>query len=120
MLLSTLGLLSLLAAAPADSLTGAWQVKGDVVGNAIDHVCTFQQSGTALTGSCAQGGAALPLKGEVKEGKVTFQYASEYDGQAITVVFSGTLVSATELKGIINVQPFDVGGEFTAAPAPKP
>ena len=115
-MLLTMGLLSLLQLAPADSLSGTWQVKGDVVGNAIDHPCTFQQSGTALSGSCAEG--ALPIKGEVKEGKVTFQYASVYDGQAITVVFSGTLVSATELKGTINVQPFDVGGEFTAAPAP--
>ena len=68
----------------------------------------------------AQGGAALPLKGEVKEGKVTFQYASEYDGQAITVVYTGTFATATELKGTIDVQPFGVGGEFTAAPAPWP
>ena len=120
MLLTTLGLLSVLTAAPADTLTGAWHVKGDVVGNAIDHVCTFQQSGTALTGSCAQGGAALPLKGEVKEGRVTFQYASEYDGQAITVVYTGSFASTTELKGTIDVQPFGVGGAFTAAPAPKP
>ena len=120
MMLTTLGLLSLLNLAPADSLTGTWQVKGDVVGNAIDHPCTFQQSGTALTGSCVQSGVSFPIKGEVKDGRVTFQYTSDYDGQAITIVFSGTLASATELKGTINVQPFDVGGEFTAAPAPKP
>ena len=117
-MLLQLALLSALQLAPADSISGTWQVKGDVVGNAIDHPCTFQQSGTALTGSCGSGETALPLEGEVKDGKVTFRYASQYDGQAITVVFSGTLVSATELKGTINVQPFDVGGEFTAAPAP--
>ena len=116
-MLLELALVSALQLAPADSISGTWQVKGDVVGNAIDHPCTFRQAGAVLTGSCGEG-AALPIKGEVKDGRITFQYASVYDGQAITVVFSGTLASATSLKGAINVQPFDVGGEFTATPVP--
>jgi hypothetical protein len=119
-MLLTLTLLSLLHLAPAaDSLSGAWQIRGDIVGNPLNQVCTFKQSGTDLAGSCtSDGGPAVEIKGEVKEGKVTFGYASDYEGQAISITYSGALVSATELKGTIEVQPFGVGGEFTAAPVP--
>lgn len=120
-MLSTLGLLTVLQLAPAaDSLTGSWQINGEIVGNPVNQVCTFRQSGTALSGSCtsAEGGAPVEIKGEVKEGRVTFTYAGAYDGQAISVTYSGTLVTPTELKGAITVHPFDVAGEFTATPVP--
>jgi hypothetical protein len=118
-MLFTLSLLTLLNFAPAaDSLNGAWQISGDVIGNPINQLCNFKQTGTALAGSCAmEGGAAVEIKGEVKEDKVTFSYGSEYDGQAITIVYTGTLTGA-ELKGTLSVQPFDVGGEFTGKPVP--
>jgi hypothetical protein len=118
MLLNLIALV-LLQAAPAD-ITGTWQIKGDIMGSPLNTVCALKQDGTAITGTCQiEGAAAADVKGEVKDGKVTFQHGGDYEGQALTVVYSGTLVSPTELKGTIMVNPFDVGGEFTATPAPK-
>jgi hypothetical protein len=115
-MLNTLALLTVMtAAAPADSVTGNWRVTADVMGNAMTSVCTFAQEGTALTGSCSgAGGGRQEVTGQVAEGKVTFQYRAEYEGQPLTVVYSGALNSPTEFRGTMLVQPFDVGGAFTA------
>lgn len=119
-MLLTLTLLSALQLAPADTLTGRWQITGDVVGNPLDQVCTFQQAGTTLTGSCTSaGGPAVEVTGEVRDGAVTFQHGGEYDGQPLTVIYSGNLASPTEIRGTVDVQPFAVTGVFSARPAPE-
>jgi hypothetical protein len=117
-MLPTLTLLAVLHAAPAaDTLPGTWQIKGDVSGNPVDMVCTIRQSGSALTGDC---GGNL-LTGEAKEGRFTFQHGGiEYEGEALTLVYSGTLAEPREMRGTITVLPFDVSGSFTAKPAAAP
>jgi hypothetical protein len=121
-MLSTLTLLAVLHIVPAaDPITGTWQISGEVVGNAFTEVCTIQQNDTKLTGSCAlNGGKAGDLTGEVKDGKITFSHGADYNGDALTITYSATLSSAKELKGTVNVQPYDVNGDFTATPAPAP
>jgi hypothetical protein len=117
-MLLALTLISILHAAPADSLNGTWQIKGDVVGNPLNETCEIHQSGTALTGSCQiQDRAPFPLEGELKDGKITFKHGGEYEGTALTMVYTGTL-AANEMKGTIDVQPFNASGTFTATPAP--
>ena len=116
--------LQLGAAAPAaDTLSGTWRVTGDVVGNPINELCTLRQAGTKLTGSCKGADAdaqAYDVTGEVANGQVTFSHGGDYQGQTITITYAAPLASATELKGTVDVQPFGVGGTFTAAPAPAP
>lgn len=121
-MLPILALLSALHGAPAaDSLSGTWQITGDVMGNAVDETCTLTQAGAALRGSCVGAtGEKVELTGEVKDGKVVFRHGSDYQGQALTVVYTATSVSARQLKGTIDVQPMGVSGTFTAAPAPAP
>src|SRR5690606_23529032 len=102
---TTLALLLLLPTqSAADSITGRWQIRGDVVGNPVIEVCTIMQTDSILTGSCEGMGATLPLVGEVKEGRITFQHGGEYDGESLTIIFSGTLASPTEIRGTIQVQ----------------
>lgn len=119
-MLSTLALLVVLHAAPlADPITGTWQITGDVVGNPLNEICTIKQEGTKLTGSCSLAGAqASELTGEVKDGKITFSHGAEYNGDALTITFSGTAASPAELKGTVNVQPYDVDGVFSAKSVP--
>jgi hypothetical protein len=120
-MLFTLALLSVLHGSPStDSIAGKWQITGDVVGNAVKTTCTIIQASAALSGNCTNDeGAAYVLTGEVKEGKVTFQYDIDYQGQPLTVVYSATL--AKELKGTIDVKPVGATGTFTAVPvAAKP
>jgi hypothetical protein len=123
-MLLALSLLSALHAAPrpliqADSLSGAWQISGDVMGNPLNQTCTIKQTGATLSGTCTGGtGEKLDLTGEVKDGKVVFRYKNDYQGTALTIVYTTTTASAKQLKGTVDVQPMGISGTFTAAPAP--
>ena len=103
----------------ADTLTGIWQVRGDVMGNPLKETCTLRQSGTVLSGSCTnEEGGPYAVTGEAKDGKFTFKHGGDYQGTALTIVYSGTLASPKAFKGTIEVQPFGAAGTFAAAPAP--
>ena len=119
-MLLPLALLAALHAAPADdSLSGTWQIKGDVMGNPIDQSCTLKQTGATLGGSCVGNtGEKLDVTGEVKDGKVVFRYKSDYQGQPLTIVYTATNASTKQLKGTVDVQPMSVSGTFTASPTP--
>jgi hypothetical protein len=118
-MLLTLTLLSTLhAVTPADSLAGTWKFTNEVQGVSWTEVCTFKQTGATVGGSCVgDAGTPMAITGEVKGDSVTFQHPSEYQGQAITIIFSGTIEKPGALKkGTIFVKPLDAGGTFTAAP----
>lgn len=121
-MLSTIALLALLHLAPAaDPITGTWHILGDVAGNPLDVTCTLKQEGEKLSGSCAgvmPDGKASEVTGEIKDGKFSFKHGGEYNGDALTLTYTGTVVSPKELKGTIAVDPFAVTGEFAAALVP--
>lgn len=116
-LVLTLLTISAFAQAGGNSVSGTWKVSGDVSGNPIDQVCTFTQDSKKLTGSCKSAEADKPteITGEVNDQKVAWQYDADYQGQKLTIVFTGTLdASSAQLKGDIDVQPMAVSGTFTA------
>ena len=113
-------LLTLLAApalAQSNTVSGTWKVTGEVSGYTIDQVCTLTQDEKKLTGSCKSASAEKPyeLTGEVDDKKVTWKYDADFQGQKITLTFKGTLDASSQLKGDIDVQPFNVTGTFSAA-----
>ena len=104
-------------AAPADSISGTWQIKGDVAGNALNTTCTLVVAEAKISGSCKNAeGKVDPIVGEVKDGKVVFEHGGDYQGTELKIIYTGTLPSAKEMTGTIDVKPFDVSGEFTATP----
>jgi len=120
-MLLMLALVSALNTAPAaDSIPGTWEITGDVAGNPVKATCVIKQAATALTGNCSMAGSnqAFPLTGEAKDGKIRFQYEIDYQGQPLTIVYSGAL-EAAQLKGNIEVKPMGATGTFTAVPAAK-
>jgi hypothetical protein len=119
-MLLTFALLTALAA-PADSVSGTWVIKGEVAGNPINSTCTIAVAEAKVSGFCKSAeGKQDPITGEVKEGKVIFEHGGEYQGQELKIIYTATLPSAKEMKGTIDVKPFDVTGEFTATPAAPP
>ena len=117
-MLLALTLLSALQIAPTAAPPETWQIRGDVQGNPLNQVCTVTLEGTRLTGSCAApSGKSYEATGEVKEGKVTLRHGGEYQGQPLTIVYSGTVVAPGEVRGTVEVQPFAVSGSFTATQA---
>jgi hypothetical protein len=106
------------AAAPA-SVAGTWNLATNVAGNTGTPSCTFKQEAEKVTGTCTSGTNSTPLEaaGEVTDTKITFRYVIDWEGQALTLIFSGTLDSPTEMKGTLDVQPVGVTGDFTGKKA---
>ena len=118
-MLLTFALVAALAA-PADSVSGTWLITGAVAGNSLESTCTLVVAESKISGSCKNAeGKENGITGEVKDGKVVFEHGGDYQGTELKIIYTATLPSATEMKGTIEVKPFDVGGEFTATPVAK-
>jgi hypothetical protein len=94
-------------------LSGKWKLHQSIAGNESDSECTFTQKDNDLTGTCAAGESTSKISGKVDGKKVSWSYSSEYNGQQLTVKYTGTL-DASKITGEVNVDPFGATGDFTA------
>ena len=101
-------------AADSPSVSGKWQVHSSIAGNESDIACTFTQKDEALTGSCTSDKGTFEIIGKIDGKKVNWSYKSEYNGTPLTVKYDGSLDSATEMKGSVDVPEFNASGDFTA------
>ena len=96
----------------AADVSGNWKVSGTVGEYPINLTCNFKTNGANLIGTCKGGDRPdRAVTGEISGQKVHFQYEIEYDGNKMTVVYSGTLQSDTSMKGSVDVS--GTSGEFT-------
>jgi carbon monoxide dehydrogenase subunit G len=131
-LLSALSLTALLclttaAAAPAIaqaptsattlSLTGKWKVHIAIGGNEQNQKCSFTQTDKALAGTCDSDHGEVKIAGSVDGGKITWKFDSEYQGTPITLTYTGAFDDKGKLSGSVEVQPFNVTGDFDVSPA---
>ena len=118
--MTSLLLLTLVLASPPQSqppsITGTWNVIANVGGNQSEQTCTFTQKETELTGSCKGERGTYPVTGKV-DGKITWQFEIDYEGQRLTPVYTGALESADKIVGSVDVQGMGIGGEFSATRA---
>lgn len=114
--MKTLLMLVLAAAtASAANFAGKWTISGDVVGNPVKGVCTFEQNETKITGSCKlEGRGETKVIGEAGENKVKFSFDVEHEGATYSLAHTGELTPEGGLKGTIEVPGAGVGGDFTA------
>ena len=106
MKIRALGLLALMlvVALPASAaeLVGRWTAEFDSQIGVQKYVFEFSKTGTTLTGVAtferSMGNGTAPLKNITIDGdKVHFEEPLSFDGNEITIVYSGTL-SGDELK----------------------
>jgi len=100
------------------SMAGSWRLSLNVNGNTYAMLCTFQQDGEKLSGTCKSTEGENPLSGRVQGAKITWQHQTPYNGEILTLTYSGTISSATEIKGTLDVQPYAVAGDFTGQKEP--
>jgi len=116
--IATLLITSSAFAAAAPSVTGKWAIHQSIAGNDSDSQCNLVQTDATLTGTCKnQEDKDLPIKGSIDGSKVTWQFDSEYNGTPLTIKFSGTVDDSGKMSGTVDIDPFGVSGDFTAAPA---
>lgn len=113
---ATLLFASSVFAAGAPSLTGDWTIHNSIAGNENDQACKFVQTETKLTGSCKTEDKEVQITGSVDGNKVTWKYDSDYNGSPLTLIYTATLDDSGKFAGSVEVQPFGVTGDFTAAP----
>ena len=96
------------------SVGGTWTVRADISGNQSESSCRFTQKESELTGTCNSDRGAVMITGKVEAKTVSWQFDTQYEGQTLTVYYSGTPQSGEKITGTVNVQPMNVSGEFTA------
>jgi hypothetical protein len=105
------------AFAAGPDLTGQWSIHQSIAGNDNDHQCQFVQKDNEITGTCKSiDGKDLPLTGSVDGNKVTWKYDAEYNGSPLTLIYTATRDDSGKMTGSVEVQPFNVTGDFTATP----
>lgn len=104
-------------AARTPSLSGPWTIHNSIAGNDSNQECTFVQTENKLTGTCKTDDKDVQISGSVVGYKVSWKYDSEYNGAPITLTYSGAFDESGKLSGTVEVDPFSVSGDFTAAPS---
>jgi hypothetical protein len=101
-------------------IPGAWTIDGDIQGYTLHETCTFTQANDKISGPCTNAdGKTYDTVVTLVDQKVVFVHAGEYEGQALTLTFTGTLNDKGELAGDIYVDPLAVDGTFTAKKTDK-
>ena len=105
-----------MALAASPSVTGKWAVHRNISGNEGDSTCSFTQTDKMFTGSCKSEDKEIAVKGTVDGNKVSWTFNTDYQGTPLTVTYTGTLDDSGKITGTVDVQPYNVSGDFTAAP----
>jgi hypothetical protein len=116
-------LVSAFALAPAPDVSATWSLTGNVEGVTFTETCALTQTDATLSGTCKDDLATRVVTGTVVDKTITFTHPSEYQGQALTLTFTGRLDDAGALSGAVDVQPIGYSGTFSATrvtPAPTP
>ena len=95
-------------------VSGEWTIAGDVQGYPINETCTFVQTEAKLTGTCVASGKKVESTGIIEGNKVVFKHAGEYQGDPLTLTFTGMVAADGSFSGSIYVEPLAVDGVFAA------
>ena len=107
-------LCSAMAFAAPSSVTGKWSVHRNISGNEGDSSCSFTQTDKTFTGSCKSEDRETDVKGTVDGNKVSWTFNTDYQGTPLTVTYTGTLDDSGKITGTVDIQPYNVSGDFTA------
>lgn len=99
-------------------LAGKWTIHYFIGGQEGDFACTFTQKEKDITGSCAgtQGQATFEITGKLDGAALTLQHKVEYNGDQLTLTYTGKAESPEKIAGTVNVAPMGVDGDFSLAP----
>jgi hypothetical protein len=85
--------------------------------NQSEQTCSFTNKDTDLTGTCKGERGSVTIAGKIEGKTVSWQFHTEYEGQKLTPVYTGTIESAEKIVGTVDVQGMGLSGEFTATKA---
>jgi hypothetical protein len=84
----------------AVDVTGKWTVTIEVSGvGSFTPAFQFKQDGENLTGKYSGGLGTADVTGTAKGNQIEFHFTGEYNGEALKVVYTGTIESENKMKG---------------------
>jgi hypothetical protein len=102
-----------------DRISGEWLLHNEIANNVSEMNCTFALKGADLTGGCTTPEVTVEIAGKVEDTSVSWVYKSVYNGNPITLKYTGSLGTDGIIKGNVLVEEFSVTGDFTATPVKK-
>jgi hypothetical protein len=102
-----------------DKISGEWLLHNEIANNTSEMNCTFALKGSDLTGGCTTPEITVEIAGKVEDTSVSWVYKSVYNGNPITLKYTGSLGTDGVIKGNVLVEEFSVTGDFTATPVKK-
>jgi hypothetical protein len=87
-----------IAAAPSADISGTWTTEFDSQVGKQTYTYTISVEGEVLTGHAKSNLGEGDIKGTVDGDKVTFVENLDYQGQALAITYTGTIVSADEMS----------------------
>jgi len=93
------GLASIPLVAAGHDISGAWTFNVDTAAGSGTPSFAFTQDGEKLTGTYSGLFGKADLTGTVKDGQIDFKFNFSYQGQSGVAHYTGTITSATEMKG---------------------
>jgi hypothetical protein len=103
----------------ATDLSGTWMFSVDVGDTHGEPTFVFKQQGEKLTGTVTRGRGEQRVTGTVKGDKAVFGFEGGRGGQPLKATYSGTIESATKMRGTVEFSGALVGrGEWVATKRP--
>ncbi len=85
------------------NLAGAWTISGDVQGYPINESCAFTQDKDKISGPCKNAeGKSFDTSVTIKDQTVVFVHGGDYQGEKLTLTFTGRWNDKGELSGAID------------------
>lgn len=110
------------ASGQAKTVAGEWDAVYNTPGGARSFKLVFSVEGEKITGTAKRSNGDVPLTGTVKGEDISFNYTINYNGNAVTLTFTGK-VKADTMGGTVYFND-SASDEWSAkravAPAPKP
>ena len=98
-LLALAGMSGVVAQAP--DISGTWNFLVDIGSVMGEPVFSFEQKGETLAGTVSSSRGTQKVRGSIKNAKVVFEFQGGRDGQTFTAVYTGTVESATGMRGTV-------------------
>jgi len=83
------------------SVAGEWDATFNTPGGPLPLGLVFKVDGEKLTGTAKRSRGDVPLTGTVKGDDITFSYTIDYNGNAVTLTFTGK-VKGDEMGGTVS------------------
>lgn len=107
-------------AAAQASVAGSWDGSMNTPGGSVNVGFMFKVDGEKVTGTVKRASGELPLQGTIKGSDINFSYTVNYNGNEITLTFTGKVTGDTMAGSVSFGGQADDGWSAKRTPAAKP